>query len=174
MMPAMRAAPSTSPFLALPLCTSLSVCDRMCTRPSATATRSVAGLAETSTMRASPRAPRWVSFPEPRVTALFDVGERRTRRKERPRRGRHVVLTHQAFADQECRDAGFGEASNILRREDAALADDDAIARHQAREPLGGGQRGLEGFQIAIVDADQPRSEAQRAFDFLGIVNLEI
>src|SRR5579864_1270241 len=141
MMPAMRAAPSTSPFLALPLCTSLSVCGRMCTRPSATATRSVAGLAETSTMRASPPAPRCVSFAERRATALFDVGQRRARRQQGARRGRHVVLAHQTLADQERRDAGLGEPGNVLRREDAAFADDDAVARHEARQPLTGGQR---------------------------------
>ncbi len=63
MMPAMRAAPSTSPFLALPLSTRSSVFRVITTRPSATAIRAVAGLAETSTMRASPRRPRWVSLP---------------------------------------------------------------------------------------------------------------
>src|SRR5262249_10054880 len=61
-MPAMRAAPSTSPFLALPESTSASVFADIATRPCATATRSVAGLSDTSTMRASPPAEMWVSL----------------------------------------------------------------------------------------------------------------
>ena len=60
MMPAMRAAPSTSPFLALPETIRSSVALVMTTRPSATAMRSVAALAETSTIRASPDASIWV------------------------------------------------------------------------------------------------------------------
>ena len=60
MMPAMRAVPSTSPFLALPETISSSVALLMTTRPSATAMRSVAGFADTSTIRASPLASIWV------------------------------------------------------------------------------------------------------------------
>ena len=44
MMPAIRAAPSTSPFFASPARISSSVAGRIATRPSATATRSVAVL----------------------------------------------------------------------------------------------------------------------------------
>jgi hypothetical protein len=69
MMPAMRAAPSTSPFLALPETIRSSVALPMTTRPSATAARSVAALAETSTMRASPDASIWVRA-EPPLEAL--------------------------------------------------------------------------------------------------------
>src|SRR5882762_3207479 len=60
MMPAMRAAPSTSPFFALPDRISSSVAWLMMTRPSATAMRSLAGLSDTSTMRASPPESIWV------------------------------------------------------------------------------------------------------------------
>jgi hypothetical protein len=45
-------------LLALPWRTSARVFAAMITRPSATATRSVAGFAETSTIRASPRSVR--------------------------------------------------------------------------------------------------------------------
>src|SRR6266436_6465934 len=60
MMPAMRAVPSTSPFFALPDRIRSSVALLMTTRPSATAMRSVAALADTSTMRASPPESIWV------------------------------------------------------------------------------------------------------------------
>jgi hypothetical protein len=63
MMPAMRAAPITSPFLALPAITRSRVLAVITTRPSATAMRCVTALAETSTMRASPLLARWVSLP---------------------------------------------------------------------------------------------------------------
>ena len=62
MMPAMRAAASTSPFLASPCSTSASVADAMATKPSARAVRCVVALSETSTMRASPLSLRWVSL----------------------------------------------------------------------------------------------------------------
>src|ERR1700716_3867965 len=111
MMPAMRAAPSTSPFLALPVSTRSSVGAVITTRPSATATRSVAALAETSTMRASPRALRWLSlWLPPRLAFLatrllrgaksVSVGLRLAG-DERARGRLHVAFAHQAFPDQE-------------------------------------------------------------------------
>src|ERR1700722_6171501 len=60
-MPAIRAAPMTSPFLASPARVVARVAAAMRTRPSAIAIRSVAALSDTSTIRASPSAARWVS-----------------------------------------------------------------------------------------------------------------
>src|SRR4051812_5408537 len=134
MMPAMRAAPRTSPFLASPLSTRSSVLRVITTRPSATATRSVAAFADTSTMRASPRLLRWVSF----AIASFGCGHPcRVTREQRFGRGGNIFLPHQAFADQECRDAHLFEPGEIGWREDATLADHDAIARDLRREALG-------------------------------------
>ena len=42
-------------------------------------------------------------------------------------------------------------------------------AGHQRREPLGGLERRLEGPQVAVVDADQPRAKLQRPLH-LGLV----
>src|SRR5574343_107722 len=61
MMPARRATPSTSPFLAVPDWTNARVAGSMVIRPSATATRSVTALAPTSTMWACPWASKWVN-----------------------------------------------------------------------------------------------------------------
>src|SRR6202161_2680062 len=74
MMPAMRAVASTSPFLALPDTIKASVASLMTTRPSAIAVRSVAALADTSTIRASPLASIWVRAASVLVDlALADV-----------------------------------------------------------------------------------------------------
>ncbi len=54
MTPATRAQASTSPLAALPSTISAKVAGFMAMNPSATATRSVSGLADTSTMRTSP------------------------------------------------------------------------------------------------------------------------
>src|SRR5450830_1360786 len=190
MMPAMRAAPSTSPFMALPASTTSSVCLRMITRPSATATRSVALLAETSTMRASPRWSIWVSsalasngagfafffgrratmFLPRAMTLLRRSATRRAREQCAGRRG-DVGLPHQAFADQERRDADAREPGQIGRRIETAFGDDDALAWNIRRQPLAHGQRSLEAAQVAIVDADETRAQPERARKLLLVVH---
>src|SRR5262245_64791609 len=99
MMPAMRAAPRTSPFLASPASTEASVLAVMRTRPSAIATRAVIVLAPTSTMRASPPLPTCESF---FALAIVSSGGRDfVRRQQRARRRRHVGLPLQALAHRE-------------------------------------------------------------------------
>src|SRR5579884_4537723 len=60
-MPAIRAVASTSPLGALPSATARAVSGETLTAARASARRSVAGLAPTSTMRARPLSSRWVS-----------------------------------------------------------------------------------------------------------------
>src|SRR5690349_7221918 len=151
MMPAMRAAPSTSPFLALPERTRASVFFDMATRPCAVATRSVAGLADTSTMRASPPAEMWVSLrvmlcPIVGTSADSLRGRRRARSIARQQclgGRRHIGLPHQAFADQERADAELGEAGEIGRGKNATLADQHTVARRARGEALARRQGGL-------------------------------
>src|SRR5215211_1388117 len=171
MMPAMRAAPSTSPFLASPLSTMSSVLAVIATRPSATATRSVTALAPTSTMRASPRRPRWVS----RAFAMTSArrGGDVLAREQRARCRRHVVLAHQALADQKRRDAGAGKTGDIGRRKDAALGHDHALARDERRQSLARAQARFEGLEVAVVDADEARAQAQRALELGFVVHLD-
>src|ERR1700722_9331023 len=171
MMPAIRAAPSTSPFLALPDITSASVSALMRTRPSATAMRSVAAFSDTSTMRAAPPGSMWVSFAMARSA-------RRPRRRGFPLdqgagRCGDIRLAHQALADEEGRDADFRQPGEIGRREDAAFADHDAVIRDLRRQPLGDFERGDEGFEIAVVDADERRFEPQRALELGVVMDLE-
>src|SRR6478736_3535710 len=173
MMPAMRAVPSTSPFLALPETMRSSFALVMMTWPSATASRSVAGLSDTSTIRASPEAPIWVrAGPAFVLDCLALAGLRamsaRTRRarsltrEQRARGGGHVGLPHQALADQEGRHADALEPGEIGGREDAALADHQPFRWDQRRQRLAGRERGLKGAQIAVVDADHRRTQLQR------------
>src|SRR5215510_1213281 len=143
MMPAMRAAPSTSPFLASPLSTKSSVAGVITTRPSAIAMRSVAGFADTSTMRASPLWPRWVSLPA--MGLLRCTGKSLRAAEQGARRGLHVGLPHQALADQEGAHADAHKCIEIGGREDPAFRYGDAARRDTRRKPLGGRQRGLEG-----------------------------
>src|SRR4051812_891269 len=168
-IPAMRAAPSTSPFLALPASTRSSVAGAMTTRPSAIATRPVAALAETSTMRASPPLARWVRFLGFAIRSLGGAGAPHSGRQQRARRRCHIALPHQALADQEGRDAGRGQPRQIRRRGNAAFADHDAITRNQGCQSLACFQRGLECFQVAVVDADQERAEFEGARE-LGFI----
>src|SRR5260221_6546510 len=111
-MPAIRAVPSTSPFLASPASTRLSVSARITTLPSATAMRSVAGFCVTSTMCASPLFPRWVRV----FSAIAASGGFRlflVAREQLTGRERDVGLAHQAFADEKGADAGIREPRDI-------------------------------------------------------------
>src|SRR5260221_11143834 len=104
MMPAMRAAPSTSPFFALPASTRSSVFAVITTRPSAMALRSLGAFADTSTMRAWPPRPRWLSL-DARATASLRGADPALLANERTRRGLDVAFAHEAFADEQGRNA---------------------------------------------------------------------
>src|SRR5215475_4849308 len=171
MMPAMRAAPSTSPFLASPLSTRSSVAGVITTRPSATAMRSVAAFADTSTMRASPLLPRWLSLP---ATGLLRRAREPLRAAEQGTRRRlDVGLAHQALADQEGAHADARKRIEIGRGEDPAFRHRDALCRNSRRQPLGGRKRGLEGAQITIVDAEEPRAQLECALELGLVVHLQ-
>src|SRR5438093_8638677 len=74
-MPARRATSATPPFGRRPLSARRSACGAMRMRHRATASRAVTGLAETSTMRAAPRASRCVSRPEARLRGTVALQE---------------------------------------------------------------------------------------------------
>src|SRR5262245_30261735 len=175
MMAATRAAPSTSPFLALPASTRSRVFAVITTRPSAMATRSVAALADTSTMRASPRRPRWLSLG---ATASLR-GTQRARitvlrvANERARGSLDVLLAHQALTHEKSRNPDGGKIVQIGGRENSALADGNATCRNSRRQAPAGGERGLECLQITVVDSDEPRPQAQRALELALVVHLQ-
>src|SRR6516225_437854 len=172
MMPAMRAAPSTSPFFALPASTRSRVFAPITTRPSAMALRSLGVFADTSAMRASPPRPRWLSL-DARATASRRRADPALFANERTRRGLDVAFAHDAFADEQGRNADRRQVLEIGGRKDSAFAHDNAARRDPRRQSLAGGERRLEGLEIAVVDADQPRAQAQRAFELVFVVDLQ-
>src|SRR3954471_1717883 len=161
MMPASRAVPSTSPFLASPLRIRATVSGAVTTRPSARAVRAVTAFSETSTMLAAPVRSRWVSG----ATGLSE--------EQAPCRLRHVGLAHQALAHEKRADPGAREALHLGVRDDAALADRDPVRRHPRRQRLADRKRGLEGAEIPVVDADEPRAKGKRALELARVVHLD-
>ena len=56
----------------------------------------------------------------------------------------------------------FDKPRDVGGREDAAFADDNPVLRNLGRQVFGRLQGDVEGFQIAIVDADEAAVEASR------------
>ena len=82
-------------------------------------------------------------------------------------------LAHQRLADEKAFDPGLGQTPAIGVGENAALADtirpggiSGASLSHTSR-------RGLEGLEVAIVDADQPPFQRERALQFLLVMHLD-
>src|ERR1700712_3067707 len=178
MMPARRAVPSTSPFLALLDRFISGVALAMTTRPSATAVRSLAGFADTSTIRASPLASMWVRAGPP--LGLRAMGSARgggaggvAARQQRPGPPRHVGLAHQAFADQEGRHADAGQPRQVGGGEDAAFAHHQPILWDQRRQRLAGRQRGFKVAQVTVIDADHRRAKFQGAIELGPFVDFD-
>src|SRR5947209_7165589 len=65
------------------------------------------------------------------------------------------------------------EAAAIGVGEDAAFADQHPVGGHAGGEALADGERGLKRLQIAVVDADQPVLQRQRARQFLLVVHFD-
>src|SRR5215510_15767486 len=83
-------------------------------------------------------------------------------------RGRgDIGRAHQALADQEGADAGVCQALQVGVARDAALGDDDAVLGYARGEALRGLERGGEGLEVTVVDADQPAVELERAIELL-------
>ena len=152
-MPAIRAAPNTSPFLALPLRTMASVFahDHAAFGDGDAFGRGLARDIDHAGFTAAAE----MGEPVRRGTLHRSAAAARCARQQRARRSCHIVLPHQALADEEASNPDRGEARQIGRRKDSAFANDDRSARNQRRQPLAGGERGLECLEIAIVDADE-------------------
>src|SRR5262249_59278804 len=121
MMPAMRAASSTLPFSALPARTRSRVFAPITTRPSAMALRSLGVFADTSTMRASPPRPRWLSL-DARAIGSLRGADAALLANERTRRGLDVAFAHEAFADEQSRNADRSQVLEIGGRKEFPLA----------------------------------------------------
>ncbi len=82
-------------------------------------------------------------------------------------------MPHQAFADQEGRNADAGEAGEVGRRIEPAFGDHDAVARDFRRQLLADREGGLESAQIAVVDADQARPQPKGTFKLIFCMNFK-
>src|SRR5579885_151783 len=173
-MPAIRAVPSTSPFFAFPESTSSSVTGAITTLPSATATRSVAAFAETSTIRASPFLSRWVSvFSAIALSGAFCSFRLLFACEQDSGRKRHVRLAHQAFAHKKSAHTSGVHALDIGVREDAAFADEEMALRHPGGKALGGGESRLKCAKIAVVNPDKLGTELQCAIELDLVVHFD-
>src|SRR5262245_27310797 len=159
MMPAIRAAASTSPLGALPSRIISSVAGSITTSPLAVASRSVTALSETSTIRARPSSSRWVirDLPMPGDLDMLGLeGCPGGLLQEGPGCRLDIALTHQTLTDEEGVDPRALEPCQIGRRADPALGHDERAVRQQRRQALAGLEPRLEGLEIAVVDPDQP------------------
>src|ERR1700712_4237707 len=132
MIPARRAVPMTSPFLASPSRISRSVSGNITTVPPARAVRVVAALSVTSTMLAAPLASRWV---RPVMKLSLPVWSRAGFAEEEPaRRRRHVGLPHQALADENRVQPVPRQAHDVVVAGNPALGHRDAVRRNAGRK----------------------------------------
>src|SRR3546814_5561716 len=90
------------------------------------------------------------------------------------RRSSDLILTQQAFADEEGLHAAFRQPFAVGVARDAAFADEQRARRDEFRKAFGDGEVGFEGAQVAVVDADQARFEPrERAVEFGFVVHLD-
>ena len=92
-----------------------------------------------------------------------DAGQQRARRR------RDVLLPHQALADEERTHAEAASRSRSAWVKMPLSAMTMRSGGTQRRQTLGGGKRGGEGLEVAVVDADQLGVELKRAVK-LGLV----
>ena len=151
MMPARRAVPRTSPFLASPARISASVSGSM--THGALGDRGAARSPPCRRRRPCwrrPMASRWVSSP---MRLSPKQAERRVAAGD-------VRLPHQALADEEGADAGAADRRATSACVEMPLSPTTMRSRGIARRKLlAHRERDLEGAQVAVVDADQRRAE---------------
>ncbi len=171
MIPARRAVATTSPFFAVPERASASVAGCMTMRPSATG----------EALRH--RLVRHVDHMG--GAARVEVGEARHEAaasvwpaiSDSPRSWRVAAATSacriRLSPTRKVAKPDWRSRRQSAWREDAALADEDAIVRHLRREALGDGERDVEAAEVAVVDAEQRRVEPKRALQLGLVVHLD-
>ena len=78
---------------------------------------------------------------------------------------------HQRGTDEESVHAA-GEPIDVAAADNAGFGNEQAVGS-KAGEPLGGGEVDREIAQVAVIDADQRRSERQRAPHLAFVMNLD-
>src|ERR1700738_2149931 len=131
------------------------------------------GVSYTSTIRASPRAPRCESF-SGLICFLLCCAQMLSRLADEGARCRlDIMLPHETFSYQKGGNSMVGETFNVRAREDPALADDDVAGWDQSGEPDAGIERGRKALEIAVVDSNKLGVQAQRAFKLMLVVDFE-
>ena len=146
----------------------------MTTRPSATATRSVAALAETSTMRASPRAIEMGERLGGLRHAIAAVGPRAQRRACARASSARVAAATSFWRIRlsPTRKVEMPTAASRARSAGVKMPLSPTMMRSRGTS---GASRSLiasvvsKVLQVAVVDADEPRFQPQRALE-LGFV----
>ena len=87
--------------------------------------------------------------------------------------GAGVLAAHEGLADQEGVHAVLAHQPHVVRPEDAALGNHQAIGRYPLEQAEGGVERDLETAQVAVVDADQAIVQGQRPVQFGAIVDFD-
>ena len=170
MMPAIRAVPMTSPFLAV---AGEDHVEGLCRhRDGALGDGEALGdrLSPTSTMLAAPRLSRWVRRLRghwlPILPPLSPQAGPPSRRRRRPRASgsRRRGYAPMPIAPQAAISAGVKMPLSPTRRRSFGTSGASRLADRQAR---------LEGAEVAVVDADQPRVQFQRAVELGLVMHLE-
>src|SRR5512132_368387 len=105
-----------------------------------------------------------------RSAAIADI-KRST--KQSGESGTRVGCTHERFADQERVDAVAAHLRHVAVRDNAALGHDDPIGGDSRQQLERRMQRHAEGPQVAVVDADQRRRQAERACELRCVVHFD-
>jgi len=84
-----------------------------------------------------------------------------------------IGRAHQRRADEDRIGAGELRGRTMGALRDAALGDDDAVARDRSYELERGSVVDRERVQVAGVDADHLRLEPDRARQLIGVVRLD-
>jgi hypothetical protein len=79
-----------------------------------------------------------------------------------------IRRAHEGFADQEGVHAGARMRCTSSRWQDARLGHQQAVGRHLLQHAQRRVEAHLEGAQVAVVDAQQPRLQLQRPLQFLA------
>lgn len=90
---------------------------------------------------------------------------------EQPDLAVHIAAAHQGFAHENGIGAPPEHLSGVLGGPDAALTDKHQAVGDFFAELLGGVQVDFEGFQVAVVDADDAGLSFEGPVEFFLVVN---
>src|SRR5688572_6403406 len=93
--------------------------------------------------------------------------------EQRAKRLSRIRRTHERFAHEERVNSVTAHLRHVALRNDAALGDHQPFARHARQQADRRVQRDREITQVAVVDADQRRTQLQRTVELDGVVHFD-